>query len=1211
MTTLPEIPSGLVLAGIRHHSPACALAVAQTLAEARIDRVLVELPCDLTPILPLLTDPGTKPPVALFALAIQDGAGRRGAHFPLCAFSPEYVAIVEAAHRGIPVEAIDLAFGVRAALAPVDPEAPLAQMAVQDERPVSHSAYIAALLAQTGRRDFNDLWDHLFEDRAGCQDWAGFWRLMAGFGAHIRATLTPAAEDAAREQAMASRITAALARGERVLAVVGAAHTAGVLAMLNSPPTAPLPAPPEGSQVETYLIPYTLDLVNEACGYRAGIHHPGWHHLLFESLASASGAVRQARTDLGLGLILDVARRARSQRLPQAPSVAEVMDAGRHMSLLAQLRGHTGPSRMDVWDAMRSTFIKGALGSDGAALLAVMDDAMNGEATGSVTEAAGVPPIVTDARQRSLAVGLRGPDAPTGSLVLSIHRKARDRERSQLLHALTYLDAPIGRLVRGPDRVVGKGLGLLTERWHLSGWVPAVETSLIAASLLGGSVATACARRLGQAVEAIDRQSRPSVASVATLLVHACRMGLHDQVPPLLRRVAAVGDADPEFASVVDGLSQIDVLAHSRRSLGGGRLERLPALTQRLYRRASAMATALAAEHDPQVAQDLEALSSLRRFAVIGTAHQPPELGPDLLGRALESLLWDPLTPAVWQGASIGARFSLGMATGEEVGAIAGTNLGHPNRATAVIRGLLSQAREVLWLAPRVLARMDATVLGLDGQSFLGQLPMLRLAFSVLTPKEVDRVARTLVQLGGGDITGGHRDWATLSDIHLQADALDQEIRAALARDYLPPPPPRTPAAPDAPSIPMPDPLDATLTPNDPNGSAWAWTCDGDPAERRRRWRLILGQFARACTGDLNGEDAERDKALSYLYDREREGQGAMGLFGDEESKPDPDQERQGGSGASQPTVVDWLAQVQDLFPSSAVEVLEGHALDRYGLTDILTDPEALSRVEPSFALAQTLLSLKSQIPDALLGEVRRIIGLVVNELREKLQQTIQVLSAGTRNRFQRSPMKIAQNFHWRRTLAANLKNWDPNSQALVLRDLYFTSRIKRRLPWTVILCIDQSGSMAASVIHAAVMAGILASLPSVAVKLVVFDTAVVDLSAFAEDPVRILLSTQLGGGTDIAQAVRFCEHLVDQPTRTALVLITDFYEGGNAADLVATTRRMVASGVTALGLGALDDGHSSFAWDKQMAQQLADVGMHVAAMSPDEFARWLIPRLQ
>ncbi len=570
MTSLPEIPSGLVLAGIRHHSPACSLAVAQTLAEAWIDRVLVELPADLTPILPLLTDPGTKPPVALYALAIQDRGGRRGAHFPLCAFSPEYVAIVEAARRGIPAEAIDLSFGARAALAPVDPEAPLAQMAVQDERAVSHSAYIEALLAETGRRDFNDLWDHLFEDRAGCQDWAGFWRLMAGFGTHVRATLTPAAEDAAREQAMASRIAAALARGERVLAVVGAAHSAGILAMLKTPPAAPLPAPPEGSRVETYLLPYTLDLVNEACGYRAGIHHPGWHHLLFQGLASAQGAVRQARTDLGLGLILDVARRARSQRFPQAPSVAEVMDAGRHMSLLAQLRGHAGPSRMDVWDAMRSTFVKGALGSDGAALLALMDAAMNGEATGSVTEAAGVPPIVTDARQRATAVALRGPDAPVGSLVLSIHRKSQDRERSQLLHALAYLDAPIGRLVRGPDREAGRGLGLLTERWHLSGWRPAVETSLIAASLLGGSVEAACAWRLYEALEAIDRPGNQSVAAVAKLLVHACRMGLHDQVPPLLRRVAAVGDVDPDFASVVGGLSQIDLLAHSRRSLGGG-----------------------------------------------------------------------------------------------------------------------------------------------------------------------------------------------------------------------------------------------------------------------------------------------------------------------------------------------------------------------------------------------------------------------------------------------------------------------------------------------------------------------------------------------------------------------------------------------------------------------------------------------------------------
>ena len=211
----------------------------------------------------------------------------------------------------------------------------------------------------------------------------------------------------------------------------------------------------------------------------------------------------------------------------------------------------------------------------------------------------------------------------------------------------------------------------------------------------------------------------------------------------------------------------------------------------------------------------------------------------------------------------------------------------------------------------------------------------------------------------------------------------------------------------------------------------------------------------------------------------------------------------------------------------------------------------------------------------------------------------------GRRNRFRRTQMKSAQNFDWRATIAANLKHYDLASRRLLMARPVFNARVKRSLPWDVILCVDQSASMMDSVIYAAVVAGILSGLPAVNVRLVVFDTGVVDLTHLAADPVEVLLTVQLGGGTNIGRAVQYCEQLVSNPQRTVLALISDFEEGAPPGPLLAALRRMAESRVTLLGLAALD-ARAQPVYDHGMAQRLADQGMHVAALTPQHFAEWL-----
>ena len=362
------------------------------------------------------------------------------------------------------------------------------------------------------------------------------------------------------------------------------------------------------------------------------------------------------------------------------------------------------------------------------------------------------------------------------------------------------------------------------------------------------------------------------------------------------------------------------------------------------------------------------------------------------------------------------------------------------------------------------------------------------------------------------------------------------------------------------------------------------------------RWRLVLGKYAQPKTGDcLSGVQQRMADALEQLYAREYRGRGVR-----QGPKLGP-----GSLDPSQLNVPKWLNEVRDLFPKETCTRITQHALDRYGLTELVQDPATLASLEPSTELLGAVLALKGQMGGAVLAEARRLVARVVEEVKRRLEQEVRNALAGRLNRFRHSQHRVARNFDARDTIRRNLRHWDPAGRRLVVEEPRFFSRVKRHLPWEVILCVDQSGSMANSVIHSAVMAGILAGLPAVRVRLVVFDTSVVDLSGHAADPVEVLMSVQLGGGTNIGQAVRYCEQLVSQPGRTVLVLVTDFCEGADPRALIAACRRLREAGVKLLGLAALDADANPW-YDEQLAGRLAAEGMEIAALTPLALAHWL-----
>lgn len=367
-------------------------------------------------------------------------------------------------------------------------------------------------------------------------------------------------------------------------------------------------------------------------------------------------------------------------------------------------------------------------------------------------------------------------------------------------------------------------------------------------------------------------------------------------------------------------------------------------------------------------------------------------------------------------------------------------------------------------------------------------------------------------------------------------------------------------------------------------------------ADPLTRWRLVLGKYAQPKMPDaLSGDEQRMADALELLYSREYRGRGVR-----QDGKVQP-----GSLDPSQLNVPRWLSEIRELFPKQTCERITAHAVDRYQMTELIQDPATLASLEPSVELLGAVLALKGQMRGPVLAEARRLIARVVEEIKRKLQQEIKNAIVGRQNRFRRSQHKVARNFDARDTIRRNLKNWSTQIQRIIVEQPRFFSRVKRHLPWDVILCIDQSGSMTDSVIHSAVMAGILSELPVVRVKLVVFDTSIVDLTDRASDPIDVLMSVQLGGGTNIGQAVRYCEQLVSQPRRTVLVLVTDFCEGADPRVLISSCRRLRESGVKLVGLAALDQNANAF-YDLQMAERLAAVGMEIAALTPLQLAQWL-----
>lgn len=372
-----------------------------------------------------------------------------------------------------------------------------------------------------------------------------------------------------------------------------------------------------------------------------------------------------------------------------------------------------------------------------------------------------------------------------------------------------------------------------------------------------------------------------------------------------------------------------------------------------------------------------------------------------------------------------------------------------------------------------------------------------------------------------------------------------------------------------------------------------------DDRSRKTRWRLVLGPGSEAVLGGLPDQEWQaREEALAYLYDREYSARRNV---------------RRGGGtlDPSSLTVPEWINSVHELFPQRTIERIEKDALERYGIDEMVTNPDLLSRARPNPTLLKAVLRTKHLMNQEVLALARNLVRQVVEQLLERLARQVQSPFVGAVDRRRRSFLKVAKNFDAATTIRRNLRHYDPESRRLFIRTPYFYSRVRRHVDrWQLIILVDESGSMLQSVIHAAVTASIFWGIRSLRTHLCLFDTEVVDVTSDCTDPVETLMKVQLGGGTDIGNALSYAATLVDNPRRTIIVLITDFYEGAPEGRLLGVARQLIESGVTLLGLAALDEAAKPV-YDHALAARIVALGGHVAAMTPGELADWVAEKVR
>ncbi|GGP95375.1 vWA domain-containing protein [Streptomyces roseolilacinus] len=1165
-------PAAPYLVGVRHHAPSLAAAVPALLAEARPDVLLVELPGEMQEWLPWLAHEETRAPVALAAAPGDEGAGP--AFYPFADFSPELAAVRWAARHGVPVVACDLPLADRAWSGG-------RERAARRSGPGIHDALRARLTGRPG----DDLWDRLVEATAPGSTPQALRRaaLLTGWALRRDAAASGGVPetDLRRERWMRSVLAGATANGERAAVVVGAFHAAALLpgagagdgdaAGPGGDARAGAGEGTEGRGWTTSLIPYTYALLDERSGYPAGIRDPEWQHLVLEA-AGDPAALEDALTRVAVRVCAEL----RGLGHPSGP--ADAREISRLAGDLARLRGLPAAGRGELVEAVQTVLAQGEPYGRGRAVARAMERVLVGSRGGAPapgTPRSGLAPAV----EAELAgLGLPGPEGGAArDLRLDPLRSDLDRRRELLLRRLVVCGVPYAE----PKEVVGAGgADAVTSRWEVC-WTPATAAVLTAAGARGVTAAQAAEGVLRERRRGEEEAGGPTAAQSLLGLEQAAQCGLPALADAWLDGVADLLPAVGTLPELLAGLALVD-------RVRAGHVPGLGADGERT-RRARAVAEALTAAAVRQVDGLTGSEDTADARALVELAHRADLVGGVRLTAALARLAAE--GSPLMRGAAGAVRVLLGHEAPGELGGRAASWVdaaGDPASRTALtarLTGLLTAAGPLLETAAPTLEPLLDRVSDLPDAAFLERLPALRGGFDTLSPAARDRLLTAVEERLGTGALGdtGDVDPAALA-VRTRADLA---ARTALDRLGLLP----GAAAPrDA-----TEPRDAAVGARDAGAAAGGagprHTAGGGGGRRLSpgdRWRLVLGRR----TDRLPRSAAALATALDELYGAGRgEGSRSGHAAG-------------GGREAPYPGVREWSEELAALFgPGVREEVLAAAAAA--GRREVVAelDPD---RVRPSVDLLRTVLRHAGGLPEARLAALRPLVRRLVEALTRQLATRMRPALHGTT--LPRPSRRPGGGLDLARTLRANLATAFPGPDGtvrVVPERPVFRTRARRSADWRLVLVTDVSGSMEASTIWTALTASVLAGVPTLSTHFLAFSTEVLDLTDHVHDPLSLLLEVRVGGGTHIAAGLRHARELVTVPSRTLVVVVSDFEEGHPLGGLLTEVRALVGAGCHVLGCASLDDSGRP-RYSTGVAAQLVAAGMPVAALSPLELAHWV-----
>lgn len=963
----------------------------------------------------------------------------------------------------------------------------------------------------------------------------------------------------------------------RVAAIVGSFHAA---ALLPKPALWRRPAPVESKRVElvSSLIPYGFELLDDRSGYPAGIRDPLWQQRLFETQRD-KGDVQ----GLVAACLVEITRGIRQRGLPA--SVPDARAAQEVAISLAMLRGLATPGRRELVEAVQTALTHGELLGRGRIVAKSMQHVMVGRARGHLAPAtprSGLAPhviaLLDELRlPRGVKTSGRGGEAMSSmaepeDLRLDPLRSKLDRRRHVALARMSACGIPYGTQQEG---VAIGGVESLTSTWRVM-FTPSTEAVIELAGLRGVTLEQAATGALRAAHTRAASDDKLTAVALVELTGAAAEAGAGALVREWLAELCGPRLAEATLTELISLVALLDrVVAGHVVGLPADADDAVPGeidvFAPPPIDRGLVISTAVASILGLAGSESLVDARSLAELVRVLERPEHQGLGDGRLRWSIDQLV-ETGTPLIAGAAAI-VQVLIATRTPEELSIAIGAWLDSAvdldtRRALASrLKGAIAIAGPLFESAPVFLEGLCARIEQLADADFLPRVASLREGFETLSTAARRRLLLALGERLGSDARGQGLDVAVSIPAELLAAAASADAAGRAAADLVARP---------------------SLIAAPPGGPARAPSTTPDHAiSVHDRWRMILGHER----DKMNPQARRAARALDELYGAGH-GEGSRSELG-------------GGGGQEEgyPTVRAWRDEIEALFGERVFEEVAAHAAAQGRVGALLElDPEA---VTPSVELLEQVLSLKGGLGEAQLGRLRQLISRVVEQLVRELAVRVRPALHGAMSpRATRRPTGM---LHLAKTVASNLARTriDGDRVTFIPERLFFKSRSRRHMDWHVVLVVDVSGSMEPSVIYSAMMAAILSGVPWIGVKFIAFSTEIVDLSEHAHDPLALLLEVSVGGGTHIAKGLRYARSLVTVPQRTIVITVSDFEEGFSIDGLLTEVRSLVESGVTCLGLAALDD-RGAPRYAVPIAEQVAAAGMPIAALTPMELARWI-----